>query len=131
MQINKTNEKLLVTEVYIHDSVLEEFRFDRKTKHLHLQIVDTYPCPKQRTIDFMQVIGFEMTAGDYWGPSERILGIEYVGEADKTLVPRLFTTWKNDRSIVCPLSDPDKYIEALITFISGDMLRVACERIVI
>lgn len=130
MQIDKSNRETFKSEVYIHDSILDEFRFDRGKKHLHLQITDTYPCLKQRSIDFFEVIGFEMSAGNYWGPSERILDFEYIVE-EKTLIPRLAEKRKNDRWPDFDVADPSKYIELLITFVSGDTLRVACERMII
>ena len=132
MQIDVTNAKEMGREVNTHDSVLEEFRFDRKEKRLYMVISDTYPCARIRSITCHQVIGFAMTAGDYWGPSSRINGLALVEGAEKTLTARLLSLWSGDRSIVCPLGDdPERYIEMVIEFISGDLLRVVCERIVI
>ena len=130
MQIDRTNRETFEAEIYIHDSVLDDLRFDRREKHLHLQITDTYPCPKRRSIDFFEVIGFEMSACNYWGPSERILDFEYIDE-EKTLIPRLVEKRKNDRWPDFDAADPSKYIELLITFVSGDTLRVACARMTI
>ena len=132
MQIDVTNAKEMGREVDTHDSILEEFRFDREGKQLYMVISDTYPCARIRSITCHQVIGFAMTAGDYWGPSSRINGLAFVGGAEKTLTWRLLSLWSDERSMVCPLGDdPERYLEMVIEFISGDLLRVVCERVVI
>ena len=53
-----------------------------------------------------------------------------VGAGGKTAC-KLFDKRNNNDYPFCTLKDRENYIETVITFASGDQLRVACERIII
>lgn len=117
-------------EVYIHDSILDKFCFNRSEKKLHLTILKDIDN-KAYSIDFLNVIGFEMTSCDFWGASPYIFDFEYVEYNEQIIIPKLFNKNNNNDGSFCTLSDREKYIETVITFTSGDQLRVACESIII
>ena len=135
MIIDASNGKIINTkDVYIHDAVLEDFRFDRNEKKLHLAILKEWvPGNKKGSIDFLNVMGFEMTCCDFWGTSPHILDFEYVEQnnANFTFISRLLEKNNNNDFPLCVLNDTmEKYFETKITFTSGDLLTIACERII-
>ena len=132
MRIDASNGKIIDSkEVYIHDDILNELCFYRQEKRLKLIIRKFEDQNDIFTIEFINVIGFEMTSCDFWGSSHHILDFEYVEKNDNTIIPKLFEIKDNNDYSSCTLSDQEKYIESVITFISGDQLRIACEEIVI
>lgn len=133
MIIDTSNGKIINSEeVYIHDDILEEFCFDRAEKKLHLSIIKEEGGDRIRSsIDFVHVIGFEMTSCDFWGASPHILDFEYVEKNDNTIIPKLFEIKDNNGYQFCALNDREKYIETIITFVSGDRLIIACGSIII
>ncbi len=133
MIIDASNGEIINTkEVYIHDDILEDFYFNRMEKKLNLTILkDEVLSNKKFSIDFLHVIGFEMTACDFWGSSPHILDFEYVEHSHNTIIPKLFEMKHNNDNPFCPLKNQEKYIETIITFSSGDLLKVACECIII
>lgn len=118
-------------DVYIHDDIVEMICFSRKEKKLHLSILKQGIDEQKATIDFLQVIGFEMTACDFWGRSPHVFDFEYIPTSEQILIPKLFEKKGDNNFPYCSLKDRDKYLETLITFTSGDQLRVACEEIVL
>ena len=118
-------------KVCIHDDILEEFSFNRTEKNLHLTILKQNITDNKYDIDFLHVIGFEMTSCDFWGSSPHILDFEYVKHDEIIILPKLFDKRNNNDYPFCTLKDRENYIETVITFASGDQLRVACERIII
>ena len=118
-------------KIRIHDGILEEFCFKRTEKILHLSILEEDFNDKIHSIDFLHVIGFEMTSCDFWGSSPHILDFEYVKHDEIIILPKLFDKRNNNDYPFCTLKDRENYIETVITFASGDQLRVACERIII
>ena len=71
-----------------------------------------------------------MTSCDFWGHSPHILDFEYMESENRLIIPKLF-----DKEKLYPgcsrLTKQEEYIETLITFSSGDQLRIACQEIVI
>ena len=131
MIIDVSNAEIINTkEVYIHDDIFEELWFNREGKQLHLLILKT-EIYKSYTIDFFRVIGFEMTACDFWGRAPHILDFEYVERKNNTLIPKLFEKKEKGNYKYSSLRNQEDYIETVITFSSGDQLRIACESIVI
>ena len=131
MIINISNGELINSKkIYIHDDVFEELCFHRMKKKLHLSIYNE-SNKKRRSIVFLNVIGFEMTSCDFWGASPHILDFEYVEEFDNIIIPKLFEQKKHMDCPFCSLLDQEKYFETIITFTSGDWLRIACESIVL
>lgn len=133
MIIDASSGKMIISnEVYIHDDILEEFCFNRTEKKLHLTILKEEEFNNKRfSIDFLHVIGFEMTSCDFWGSSPHILDFEYVEHNNNTIIPKLFERKNNNDYPYCPLNHREKYFETIITFVSGDQLIVACENIII
>ncbi len=140
MVINASNAKILnLGEIYIHDDILTELKFNRMEKKLTLLNLKygtlTGPLEgDEYTVEFLNVIGFKMTACDFWGPSRRIFSFDLVPEYDLKIIPKMFEirddTDKGGEFSCCTLGNRDNYIEVMITFISGDRLRIACETIV-
>ena len=131
MLIDSLNGEIINSnEVYIHDDILEDFYFNRMKKKLHLTILKERNFNNKRfSIDFLNVIGFEMTSCDFWGSSPHILDFEYVKKNNTTIIPKLFEKKNNNDYPLCLLNNREKYIETIITFTSGDQLIVACESI--
>ena len=129
MIINASNGQVINSkDVYLHDDILESMIFRRDEKILHLSLVKTWPVEYEYSIDLFRVIGFEMTSCDFWGADLRILDFEYVSKG--TLISKLFIQRKENYSY-CPLKEQKDYIETMLTFVSGDTLRIACEEIII
>lgn len=133
MIIDASNGNIINSkEVYIHDDILKEFTFNRAEKKLHLSIVKEEKFNSVRfSIDFLNVIGFEMTSCDFWGRSPHILDFEYVEKDNTTIIPKLFKMKNNNDYPFCTLDIQEEYIETIITFISGDQLIIACKSIII
>lgn len=133
MIVDASNGKLINSrEVNIHDDILEEFYFDRTKKKLHLSILKEREFDSERfSIDFLNVIGFEMTSCDFWGASPHILDFEYVEKSDNTIISQLFKKRDENDYPFCRLTNQENYIEVMITFVSGDQLIIACESIII
>lgn len=128
MIINELNGEVINTrDVYIHDDILLELKFDRIKRNLTLNF-QNYANDFTYVIEFLNVIGFEMTSCDFWGASECALGFEYVPKDERVLVPKLQEEWTNlPNSLDIPSYEDS--IETLLTFGSGDRLRIACETI--
>ena len=130
MTIDKTNADIINTkDVYLHDDVLLSLDFDRSTKILHLEIKKNI-SQKKYVVEFINVIGFSMTACDFWGRSERICDFEFVQSKERKIIPALKKEWYatpgQEKSFMY-----DNYIESVLVFISGDKLRIVSEKIVI
>lgn len=132
MVINSLNGNVINSnQVCIHDDILEELSFNRLEKKIHLSLL-TEDRSERFSIDFLNVIGFEMTSCDFWGFSPYILDFEYIEEYnDNTIIQKLFNKKDNNHYPFCSLNDREKYIETIITFTSGDQLIIACESIII
>lgn len=133
MIINASNGEIINSkDIYIHDDILEGLYFNRAEKKLHLSILKDCKSDDIRFfIDFFDVIEFKMTSCDFWGRSPHILDFEYIEPSENTMIPKLFKKKEINNFTSCSLDDPQKYIETVITFISGDQLLVACKSIVI
>ena len=65
MVINSLNGNVINSnQVYIHDDILEELSFNRLEKKIHLSLL-TEDRSERFSIDFLNVIGFEMTSCDF------------------------------------------------------------------
>lgn len=71
-----------------------------------------------------------MTSCVFWGASPYILDFEFLEPKDNAFIIKLFEQKDRNNYSCCRLCDPEKYIETVITFSSGDKLVVACENIV-
>jgi len=127
MLIYESNGKVINTkQVYIHDDILLYLAFDRNKKILKL----TFSKHSDRLyiINFINVIGFTMTSCDFWGASEYVLDFEYIEPDKRTLIPSLEKQWMNVPDSSSEVTYDD-FLETLLTFSSGDRLRIACEAI--
>lgn len=128
MTINNKNAKIINSkEVYLHDDILLKFLFDRINKNMTIEMKQYLNFETYR-IEFIDVIGFEMSSCDFWGASECILDFEYIEDFDKrVIIPKLMEKWQEYHSTNINLYDD--YIETLFTFGSGDCLRIVCKEI--
>lgn len=117
-------------DVYYHDDILESLSFNQENKELHLSILSAMEKYKG-TIDFFGVIGFEMTSCDFWGSSSYICDFAYISSDESILTDKLIEKAKSPENAPYRLKEREKYIETVMTFISGDTLRVSCEKIVL
>ncbi|MBQ1371746.1 MAG: hypothetical protein IIY70_02325, partial [Oscillospiraceae bacterium] len=114
-------------EVYLHDDLFRELKFERGAYKLIAQCF-SYAKGSYEVI-FRDVVGFEMTSCDFWGPSLRISCFYSVDVEQQTLIPKL---QKENEKYVTPdnaLIDNRHYIEVELELISGDCLRVACKTV--
>lgn len=128
MIINGSCGQIINTkEVYIHDDILLSLEFERIQKRLTLTL-KKYAAENCYTITFADVIGFHMSSCDFWGASECVLDFEYVNPDERVIVAELQEKWLSVPNAPKNVSY-DQHIETLLTFSSGDQLRVACETI--
>lgn len=130
IKLDETNGKIINSKsVYIHDDILQDIHFDREKKKLILSILKEGTEKKEYTIEYIQVIGFTMTSCDYWGASPYIFDFEYVEKEERSLIPELFKVKNSSDTPYCTLDESGTYMETVITFTSGDKLKVACKSI--
>ena len=128
MIFDTTNaDRIYSKETYLHDDMFHNLTFDRETCKL---VVQCFSDEKGfYEIIFHDVIGFEMSSCDYWGPSPHISCFYAVDDNKCILIPKLQREQKkyftpNDTPI-----DNKHYIEVELELISGDCLRVACKTV--
>lgn len=130
MIIDTSNNKVINTPaVYYHDDTLTGFTFDRARKKLRLRI-SKWETEKRTEIIFQNVIGFAMSSCDFWGINdERILGFCLLEPEREVLIPKIYK--KMEKEECCPLKSREAYFETAMSFVTGDNLFVACERIIL
>ena len=116
-------------DIYVHDCILNEFTYDREEKVLHTFVSDVSYCIRNISIDFLDTVGFEMTACDFWSHSPYVFEFICVESSKSDLINKLFEIKDTNNYDLCPLRDREKYIEGVFTFSSGDQLKVACKKI--
>lgn len=132
MKIDVSNCDIINSNgITIHDYILADFHFDRNGKLLHLELSreEGEQEMKRVSVDFIGVIGFEMTSCDYWGSSPYILDFESVEKSCMNIIPKLFDRKNQNDWPECSLSGQNDYFETVITFVSGDRLSVACKEV--
>lgn len=68
MIIDVNNGKIINSkEVYLHDDFLDDMRFNFLEKKLHLSVLYFKDRSYRYSVDFLDVIGFEMSSCDFWG----------------------------------------------------------------
>ena len=129
MIINKVNADTIdKKEVYIHDDILLDMKFNRINKELTL-IFEKYASEeKAYCIRFFGVVGFTMTSADFWGESECVFDFEIVSDTEKIIIPEILKKHREYSEQFCDVKY-ENYIEVILTFSSGDTLRIACEAI--
>ena len=131
MIISESNGAIINTkEVYIHDDFFVSLEYQQNRNELILNLKKHYDSSQKYVIRFIGVIGFDITSCNFWGYSECVLDFEYVISDERIIIPKLKKKWIDVPNIS---TDVDilysNHIETLITFSSGDELRVACESI--
>lgn len=127
MIINKTNEAIINTKsIYIHDDILCDLFFNRKEHKLYLSLLTAGKNDKY-TINYLDVLGFEMTSCDFWGWSPHIYHFASLKLEEYTIIPKLMKNEHFDGAIGS--SEIKEYMETKIIFNSGDELVVACKSI--
>ena len=128
MIIDKSNVQILNTpEVHLHDDILHLFHFDRIKKELTLDL-QRWDSKKEYKMKFENVLGFSMSSCDFWGESEYINGFVFIDSENEMLIQNLREKWNstpNNPFEMCW----EPFFETLFEFISGDTLRIVCEKI--
>lgn len=127
-KISVLNKELL-TKTYIHDDVIIDFKYDVLERVLILTLIDGFSLETlgyelEYKIGFYNVIGFNSTSCEFWGPIDRINGMISVSKENQIIIPNLF---KKSNNMNSNLTKEEDYIELEIEFISGDYLNIACE----
>ena len=132
MIIDGKNPELINTKaVNVHDHILEQLNFDRTLDKLKL-IISKSNGDKKYTIEFLDVLGFKMTACDFWGKSPHILDFEYVNNCPPTILSELEQMYDVFSHPGCKLANKTAiFFETVMTFASGDTLRISCSKIAI
>ncbi len=127
MIINSNNGNILNTkDFYIHDDIFYslEFKYDCKTIVLKMK---KYMADKNYNIVFNNVLGFEMSNCDFWGKSECVFDLQYIKQEKYQLIPKLESKWRKESESLDDIFINS--IEILITFTSGNELRIVCDSI--
>lgn len=133
MKIDALNGSIINSkEICIHDDILNHLLFDRSKRSIRLHISTFRNTERNYTIDFVNVVGLEMTSCDFWAASPHIFQFEYISPPNQTLLPKLYRMkQKIPIDGLGNLSHGTIFIETVITLSSGDYLRIACESIVL
>lgn len=127
MIINKNNGNILNTkDIYVHDDIFISLEFKNDNKMMLLKL-KKYSNKRNYDIVLKDIIGFEMSACDFWGKSECVFDFEYVEPQEHLLIPKLKKRWENEAKLSYDIFN--NCIEVIITFTSGNELRVACASI--
>lgn len=128
MIIDKTNaQKINPTEIYLHDDVFIGVRFDRAACR-----AIAFCSGKKKgnyEVSFFNVLSIEMTSCDFWGPSPYIDCINIVKESEQIMIPKIQKNFERYSMPDDPTFDIENYIEIILSFVSGDYLRVVCKSI--
>lgn len=133
MKITKENSDIINSrELNLHDDMPETLSYDFTTepnkRNLIMKIKKFPHGIENYTLTFGEVLAFETTACDFWGPSDRISCFAYLKGEECTLMPKLKAEMKKWRQGELTI-DFDTYIETLFEFISGDTLRIVSKSI--
>lgn len=129
MIINAKDGNLINSNmVNVHDFIFEKFIFDRKSNELVITLFNE-ASNLQHVVKFTGVIGFEMSACDFWGKSPYILDFEYIEPHNQNLADKLFARKEASHHPFCELKDKNEYFETMLTFTSGDQLCLVCESV--
>lgn len=138
MIIDKScTEAFRAHEFHFHDDYIHKLEFNQGTRKLHLSIRKYTQEEIWVSLDFEDVIAFEITACNFWGYDSwsweecpRIMGIAYLEPEECVLIPRIKEKLGTNETRFCPLKDIDTYMETETLFATGDKLRIVCRRIV-
>lgn len=133
MKINNINEFITnEKEFSVHDGEFYGFNYDYIHNRITFWINDNGWTPEDYLLEFNNVIGFNMTACDFWGESLRLNAMYSIDKKEdleilnKLKIEKLNNSYDHGRFQNERESD---FFEIEIEFISGDRLRIACEYI--
>lgn len=130
MRIDNSNGHMIDSnEIVVHDDIFGDMVFNRVTDELRVILTKAQNRESTYEIKFANVVGVSLTACNFWGKSPHILDFEYIEPNDQKILPNLECIRKEQHPS-CKLKSDTRYIETVMTFISGDTLRVACEYII-
>lgn len=129
MIFNNINGAIINTKkINIHDDILIDLMFERKNRKLTLLLTKENRIRYHMT--FINVIGFDFTACNFWGNSPHVLDFEYVDMSKRNIIPKLLKIKESTLcDPTCVLETQKDFIETKMTFTSGDKLEIACEYI--
>lgn len=128
MVFDKSNaQRINSKEVYLHDDLFIEFRFERASNKAILLCLNRENG--SYVITFHDVIGIEMTSCDFWGPSPHIDTFVFVDSRKQVLISKLQEEYRKYSTPDDLSFDSKYYIETVLYLISGDHFRVACKTI--
>ena len=128
MLIDISNAEVINSkQINIHDDILNELTFDRNEKKLTLFFESLTEPRNFYHIICNNVLSFDITSCNFWGESPHVLDFEYVSEPEEILFLRLKDMHQSHFDSLCNLNK--KCFESIITFVSGDELRIVCEEI--
>lgn len=110
----------------LHDAVCERWVFDYAEKSLTL-FFKTRPGK----VVFHDVYAHETTSCDYWGPSPHIYAWRMLEGKARSLYPRVMREIQNNGYDCARIQHGMDCLELEITFISGDIMTVLCDKVTI
>ncbi len=126
MRIDYSNKGIIDSkDIYVHDAVFTGFNYDYENNIIEFEAIEYY-YKKHFKFKFCNVLGFEMLSCDFWGRSPHI-NVWYTSDTND-----LSTKMKDiqrEKKWELRLKDTNKWVESIISFISGDTLTIVCEYI--
>ena len=126
MRIDYSNKEVIDSkDIYVHDAVFTGFNYDYENNIIEFEVIEYY-YKKHFKFKFGNVFGFEMLSCDFWGHSPHI-NVWYTSDTND-----LSTKMKDiqrEKKWELRLKDTNKWVESIISFISGDTLTIVCEYI--
>ena len=133
MIVNESNGRIINSKnIYFHDDIFDQMTFNREQRILAVSLIKENSIKDRYEIVFSNVVGFEMTNCDFWGPSPHVLDFEYVEADERALLSKLKSKMeKNPFEPSCKIVQDTDFIETVFTFTSGDTLTIVCESIIL
>ena len=133
MILNKNNIENEINSISLHDDIIEEFKFDIYQRRISLTLLSYKEERKEYTLEYIDVLGFEINSDRCWCVnSPNIVDFEYVNDKYSLLLSRLIEDVNNRTCEDFRKKNLEKTkdcFETLITFATGDRLRVVCDSI--
>ena len=117
--------------IYIHDDIVRGISFCLDERILIINATKQ-DSSMNYVIVCNGVCGIKATSCNFWGPCNCFSNMRYCSENEKELLNELIAIQK-ERNPSCQdddLTDPDKLIEIVFDFISGDDIHVVCEKVI-
>lgn len=127
MRITYDNLKK-IDEIYVHDSSFSDFRYIYGERCVELRLINHW-LNQTTTLQFCNVICFEMQSCCFWGPTNAIY--DMWSDNSSRFSQELLKTRETDYENYCQsyLDSECRYISIVLKIKSGDELRITCEYI--